>query len=166
MKTTIPEAEDLPLVLAMIKKCHDPFQKCKRPHCGRQAVFAVDEYEDKQVIEDAIRKGLSIHTYKELEELIWQHTKQEQMLNHFTVHGVYYSCFAHELQLLMAFLNTPLDRDLRLLLTTLPDAGAIVQFHYLSRPDDGCVSPTLCTTAEAWMDWMRNGYRIVQKVQE
>jgi len=165
-KQPIPDAEDLPLILAWIKHNTDPLQKCeaRQGKCQRIAKFAIDEYEDKNVIEEAIRKSHGVVNLKALEEIIWQNTMKEQMQDIFTIHSVYHMCLEHQLLMLKHFLNTQHEQDLRMWLTDLPAQASLVQFHLLSYPENGLVAPTLCKTPQEFMKWMKSGVRIDWKV--
>jgi hypothetical protein len=166
-KQHIPTQEDLPLILAWIKPCHDPSQGCERARCKRMADFAIDEYEDRGVIEEAIKKS-NLIILSELEDTLWQHTVQEQMQNSFTVYQVVYFCQECLLGLLKAFLNTSKEKELREMLTTCKARNdfSIVQWHFLSYPERGLCTPTKVSTPQAFLDWVKTGIQVEWKVRE
>src|SRR5712692_9849886 len=126
----------MPLILAWIKLCTDPLQHCERKNCGRLASFAIDEYEDRRVVEEALKRN--IIDLAALEDTLWKHAQAEQMKGIFTVHQTFYNCLHCLQQLIMRFLNTNKGEDIRALLSFV-QAGkcTAVQWHYLSWPEQG-----------------------------
>jgi hypothetical protein len=162
----VPEAEDIPIVLAVIRSCADPLQRCERKRCNRLAVFTVDGYEDQTTLEQAAAR-LGLAEWRRVEEELWKQTVREQMLNHFTVYQTFSICLPCQLDVLKTFLCTNLERDIKgLLAIVLSSPMRLVQFHFLSYPEMGMVTLTPCTTVPEFLAWMRAGKRVEHTIQE
>jgi hypothetical protein len=160
----IPESEDMPLILAWIRPCTTMGQRCER--CSVLADFHVDEYEDKAIIEREVAKG-GVIIERELEEKLWQATKNEQMRGQYTVHQSYFRCTDHLVQLIKHFLNTPYEKDIRAVLSLVAQGKkTAVQFHFLSHPDLGQLALSDEETPQGFVRMLAREKRVVWKVQE
>ena len=157
-KRDIPRQEDHPLILAWLRLCADPLQRCERKNCHRMAYVAVDEYEDGAFLEQEMNKS-NIIFMKDIEDKLWRHTVEEQLSGKYTVYQTFYHCREHILSLLMAFLNTEKREELAEMLDGLQTRRyTMVQWHRLSDPNMGIIAlvkPQI-TTPEALLEGLKH----------
>ena len=167
IQTAIPKREDLPLILAWIRRYDDLALRCEgRPNCQRLASFAIAGYEDTALIQAELQSG---KPQEQVIDTVWRNTMHEQMLGHYTVHETLHWCMDCQMYYLMHFLNTAKDKELRVTLEGVRDGKySLIQWHKLSNPDLGlcAVVPLHITTPEAFLTWLKRGVEFEYKLQE
>ena len=166
-KRDIPRREDHPLLLAWIRPCSDPLQRCEQKNCTRPAYVEVAEYEDWTFAEAEMKKSQIILMH-EIEDKLWRHTLEEQLGGKYTVYQTCYWCRDYMITLLMRFLNTKKHEDITEVLDGMRDKHyTLVQYHRLSYPEMGlcAIVPERVTTPNAFLDWLKSGVEIDLKLQ-